>query len=190
MKLIRTRRRGMSIALAATATLALVLPVAAADTVTQAVTAGTRSASVANLKLGAVAYSHSAQDSSGSMTLTADDSTGSNLGWNVTILSSAFVYSGGNSGSNIPAANFSLTSAAGPVRTAGQAVDALGVGGPKVPVISPVGTLDTARKTVQAMLTFGNGTYTQALGVSLSIPAQSAAGTYTGTLTTSITAAP
>ncbi len=40
MKLIRTPRRGMSIALAATATLALVLPVAAADSVTQAVTGG------------------------------------------------------------------------------------------------------------------------------------------------------
>lgn len=188
MKLIRTPRRGMIIALAATATLALVFPVAAADTVTQAVTAGARTASVANLALTDVAYSHTARTSTGSMTLTADDSTGSNNGWNVTILTSAFAYSGGNSGSDIPAANFSLTSAAAPTRTAGQAVDP--VGGPSVPLISPVGTLDTARKTVQAMLTFGNGTYTQALGVSLSIPAQSAAGTYTGTLTTSITAAP
>lgn len=190
MKLIRTPRRGMSIVLAATATVALVLPVAAADSVTQAVTAGTRSASVANLTLASVAYSHTAQTSTGSMTLTADDSTGSNLGWNVTILSSAFAYTGSNSGTNIPAANFALTSAAAPTRTAGQAVDALGVGGPKVPTISPVGTLDTARKTVQALALFGKGTYSQALGVSLSIPDQSAAGTYTGTLTTSITAAP
>lgn len=188
MKLIRTPRRGMSIVLAATATVALVLPVAAADSVTQAVTAGTRSASVANLTLASVAYSHTAQTSTGSMTLTADDSTGSNLGWNVTILSSAFAYTGGNSGTNIPAANFALTSAAAPTMTGGQAVDALG--GPKVPTISPVGTLDTARKTVQALVLFGKGTYSQALGVSLSIPAQSAAGTYTGTLTTSITAAP
>lgn len=188
MKLIRTPRRGMSIVLAATATVALVLPVAAADSVTQAVTAGTRSASVANLTLASVAYSHSDQTSPGSMTLTADDSTGSNLGWNVTILSSAFAYTGGNSGINIPAANFTLTSAAAPTRTAGQAVDTLG--GPNVPTISPVGTLDTARKTVQALVLYGNGTYSQALGVSLKIPAQSAAGTYTGTLTTSITAAP
>lgn len=188
MKLIRTPRRGLSIMLAATATMALVLPVAAADSVTQAVTGGTRTASVAALALDSVAYSHSAQNSAGSMTLTADDSTGSNLGWNVTILSSAFAYTGGNSGSNIPAAKFSLTSAAAPTMTAGQAVDA--TAGPKVPTIGPVGTLDAARKTVQADATFGNGTYTQVLGVSLSIPAQSAAGTYTGTLTTSITAAP
>jgi hypothetical protein len=95
---------------------------------------------------------------------------------------------GDNGGTNIPAANFSITSAAAPTATAGQAVDA--IGGPKVPVVSPLGTLDSPRKTLQALLTFGNGTYTQALGVSLSIPADSAAGTYTGTLTITISAAP
>lgn len=167
-------------------------PAFAVNTVTQAVTAGTRTASVADLALTSTAYSHTAQTSTGSMTLTADDSTGSNAGWNVTIQTSAFVWSAGSggasSGTNIPAANFSLTSAAAPVMTAGQAVDV--TGGPKVPATSPVGTLDSARKTVQANTTFGNGTYTQALGVSLSIPAYSAAGTYTGTLTTTIAAAP
>jgi hypothetical protein len=163
-------------------------PAFAADTVTQAVTAGTRTASVANLTLGGVAYSHSTQANTGSMTLTADDSTGSGAGWNVTVLSSAFVYSGANGGTNIAATNFSLSSAAGPVATAGQAVDV--TAGPKVPTVSPVGTLDSARKTVQADAAFGQGTYTQALGVSLSIPAQSRAGTYTGTLTTTIASAP
>lgn len=163
-------------------------PAFAADTVTQAVTAGTRTASNANLTLGSVAYSHIAQTSTGSMTLTADDSSGSGAGWNVTILSSAFVYTGTNSGTNIAATAFSLSSAATPVATAGQAVDV--TGGPKVPTISPVGTLDSARKTVQANAAFGQGTYTQALGVSLSIPAQSRAGTYTGTLTTTIASAP
>ncbi|CAN5461824.1 hypothetical protein BH20CHL6_BH20CHL6_15370 [soil metagenome] len=55
---------------------------------------------------------------------------------------------------------------------------------------SPVGTLDSARKVVQANAGYGEGTYTQDLGVSLLIPAQSRAGTYTGTLTTTISAAP
>jgi len=166
-----------------------IAPVAATD-MTQTITAGTRSASIPNLSLPSVAYSHSAATSTGTMTLTADDSTGSNLGWNVTIQSSDWVYSGGNGGSNVPAANFLLTSASAATMTAGQAVDALGVGGPKVPVTSPLGTLDTARKVLHALTTFGNGTYTQTLGVSLAIPAQSAAGTYTGTLTTTISAAP
>lgn len=190
MQSIKTRivRVGLGLSLAGLVAATAVMPAAAADVVTQAVTAGTRTASVANLTLASVAYSHSAQANTGTMTLTADDSTGSGAGWNVTILSSAFVYTGANSGTNIPAANFSLSSAAGPVATAGQAVDV--TGGPKVPTVSPVGTLDSARKTVQANAAFGQGTYTQALGVSLSIPAQSRAGTYTGTLTTTIAAAP
>ena len=183
-------KRRMALTLGAGAMLLVTVagPALAADSVVQVITAGTRSASVANLTLDSVAYSHSAQTSTGSMTLTADDSTGTGLGWNVTIQSSEFVYSGGNDGTNIPASNFSLTSAAEPVATAGQAVS--GIGGPRVPVVSPIGTLDSARKTVQAVVAFGQGTYTQALGVSLSIPAQSRTGTYTGTLTTTIAAAP
>jgi hypothetical protein len=160
----------------------------AADTLVQTILPGTRTASVADLTLQGVTHSNAAQTNSGTMTLTADDASATGLGWNVTIVSSAFVYSGSNGGSNIPASNLSLTSAAAPVRTAGQAVDA--VGGPAVPLVSPVGTLDTARKTVQAVVGFGKGTYTQALGVSLAIPAQSQPGTYTGTLTTTISAAP
>lgn len=188
-----TRRRVTAVAIAATAALAIgAAPALAADAVTQEVTAGTRTASVADLALPSVAYSHSAQTSTGSMTLTADDSTGSNAGWNVTIVTSAFVWTAGtggaSTGTNIAASGFSLTSAAGPASTAGQAVDV--TGGPLVPTVSPVGTLDTARKTVQANTSFGNGTYDQALGVSLAIPAQSASGTYTGTLTTTITAGP
>lgn len=191
MRTIRTR--AFAAAVGVTAALALgASPALAADSVTQAVTAGTRTASVANLALTSVAYSHTAGTSTGSMTLTADDSTGSNNGWNVTVLTSAFVWNAGTTGAtngaNIPAANFSLASAAAPSMTAGEAVDV--TGGPKVPATTPVGTLDTARKTVQANAGFGSGTYTQALGVSLAIPAQSAAGTYTGTLTTTIAAAP
>jgi hypothetical protein len=160
----------------------------AADSVSTTVTPGTRTASVANLVMPDVSYSHSTQDRSGTMTLNADDSTGSGAGWNVTIVSSAFVYSGTNGGTAIDAANFSLTSAAEPTATAGQAVDA--ANGPKVPTENPVGTLGTARKVVQANASFGQGTYAQQLGVSLAIPAQSRAGTYTGTLTTTIAAAP
>jgi hypothetical protein len=163
-------------------------PAFAADEVSQAVSAGSRTASVADLALDAVTTTHEDQDSAGSMTLTADDSSGSGAGWNVTILSSDFVYSGTNDGTDIAASNFSLTSAAAPVATAGDAVDA--TNGPMVPETSPVGSLDQARKTVQANAAYGEGTYTQALGVSLEIPAESRAGTYTGTLTTTIASAP
>ena len=190
MSLIRNARTRTASALvfSVAAACMLAVPAFAADTVSQTVTGGTRSASVANLALDAVTYSHTAQSSTGSMTLSTDDSTGTGAGWNVTIQSSAFVYSGSNSGSNIPAANFSLTSAAAPSMTAGQAIDA--TNGPKVPSTSPVGTLASARKVVQANADYGLGSYSQSLGVSLSIPAQSRAGTYTGTLTTTISAAP
>ena len=184
----RIKRVSLGLGLGAALMASIAGPAFAADTVTQVVNGGTRSASAADLALPAASYSHSDQTKSGTMTLTADDSSGTGLGWNVTIQSSAFVYSGSNTGSNIPAVNFELTSAADPTRTAGQAVDALG--GPKVPLVSPVGSLDSARKTVHAVVGYGQGTYTQALGVRLTIPAQSKAGTYTGTLTTTITAGP
>jgi hypothetical protein len=177
---------GFFVGLTIAATLAV--PVLAADTVVQVVNGGARTASVADLTLTPLTYSNNAQSNAGTMTLTVDDASGTGAGWNVTIQSSAFVYSGANNGTNIPAANFSLTAAATPIMTAGQAVDA--TNGPKVPASSPVGTLDSARKVIQANANYGLGTYTQALSVSLSVPAQSRAGTYTGTLTTTISAAP
>ncbi len=167
---------------------AMAAPSMAADTVVQQILAGSRSASVTDLNLPNITYSHEVQTSTGSMTLTAQDATGTGLGWNVTVQSSDFAYSGSDGGSSIPASNLSLTSAATPVVTAGQVLDALA--GPMVPLISPVGSLDVARKTTQALLGAGDGIYTQSLGVSLRIPAQSKPGIYTGTLTTTIAVGP
>jgi hypothetical protein len=125
------------------------------------------------------------------MTLTADDSTGSGAGWNVTIMASAFVWVGtANGGIDIPAANFALTSAAAPTLIAGQVVSATAATGPQVPPTSPIGALNSPRKTLSATAAYGAGTYSQALGVTLTIPAQSRVGIYTGTLTTTITSAP
>lgn len=177
------------VALAGLAVAVLAGPALAVDQVTQVLNGGTRTASNADLSLPAATYSHSNQTKTGTLTLTADDSSGTGLGWNVTIQSSAFVYTGANSGTNIPAANFSITAAGTPTANSGsQAVDV--VGGPKVPLTGSTGTLDLARKTIQANATFGQGNYSQANSVSLVIPGQSRAGTYTGTLTTTISAAP
>lgn len=166
-------------------------PALAANTVTQTITGSGLTASVADLALVSVAYQNSAHDVTGSMVLTADDSTGSGAGWNVTIESSAFVWVGtANGGIDIPAARFALTSAAAPMMIAGQAVSVALSTGPQVPPTSPLGTLDTPRKTLVATAAYGAGTYTQALGVTLTIPSQSRVGVYTGTLTTTITSAP
>jgi hypothetical protein len=169
----------------------LVVPALAADSITQAITGSGLTASIADLTLTSVPYQNAAHTVTGSMVLTADDSTGSGAGWNVTIMSSAFVWVGtANGGINIPAANFALSSAAAPVMVSGQAVSVAAATGPQVPPTSPLGTLDTPRKTLSATAAYGAGTYTQALGVTLTIPAMSRVGVYTGTLTTTITSAP
>ena len=186
-------QRRVALALGAGALLVATVagPAAATDTVTLAITGSGLTASVADLTLTSVPYQNASHNVSGSMLLTADDSTGSGAGWNVTIISSAFIWVGtANGGTNIPAANFALTSAAAPTMIAGQVVSVAASTGPQVPPTSPFGTLDTARKTLVATAAYGQGTYSQALGVTLTIPAMSRVGTYTGTLTTTITSAP
>lgn len=189
----RPCRVGLGLLLGAALVLGGTLPTLAApgdqDTVTQTLTAGPLSASVASLVLAPIASANTDQTQTGSLILTADDSTGSGDGWNVTLVTSAFVYSGSFHGTDIPAANLSLTGAAGlATSTAGQPTDPSG--GPKVPATSPLGSLSTARKVVAANANFGLGTYTQTLGVALLVPAFSRVGIYTGTLTTTISSAP
>jgi hypothetical protein len=185
------RRLGVAFGAGALLVATLAGPAFAANTVTQAITGSGLMASVADLTLPSVAYQNGAHDVTGSMTLTVDDSTASGAGWNVTILASDFTWVGtANGGADIPAARFALTSAGVAVATAGQAVSVALSTGPQVPPTSPLGTLDTARKVLVATAAYGAGTYTQALGVTLTIPAQSRVGVYTGTLTTTITSAP
>jgi hypothetical protein len=185
------RRLGLGLGASALLLAAVAAPAFAADTVTLAITGSGLTASVGDLTLTSAPYQNAAHNVSGSMLLTADDSTGSGAGWNVTIMSSAFVWVGtANGGTNIPAANFALTTAAVPTMIAGQVVGVAAATGPQVPPTSPFGTLDTPRKSLVATAAYGQGTYTQALGVTLTIPAMSRVGTYTGTLTTTITSAP
>lgn len=192
MNRIATHRR-LALGIGAAALLAgsIAGPALAANTVIQAITGSGLTASVADITLPSVAYQNTAHDVTGTMVLTADDSTGSGAGWNVTVLSSAFVWVGtANGGTDIPAAKFALTSASAPTKIAGQAVSVALSTGPQVPPTSPIGTLDSARKVLVATAAYGAGTYSQDLGVTLTIPAQSRVGTYTGTLTTTITSAP
>jgi len=188
----RPRLLGSSVLLAVAMALAATLPALAdASTVTQSVVAGSLSASVANLALNSgvdLFSSNVIQTPTGILRLTADDSRGgtAGLGWSVSIVTSAFVYTGTAGGANIPAANFALTSAALPVATAGQVVDLSS--GPKAVVTTA--TLETARKVITAAAAFGQGSYTQDLGVALTVPASSKVGTYTGTLTTTASTTP
>ena len=185
--------RRLTAVVGATAFLVTMLagPAAATDTVVLAITGSGLTASIADLTFTSVPYQNSAHDVTGTMTLTADDSTGSGAGWNVTVMSSAFTWVGtANGGIDIPASGLALTTAAAPSFIAGQAIGPALSTGPQVPPTSPIGRLDTPRKTLVATAAYGSGTYSQALGVTLTVPAMSRVGTYTGTLTTTITSAP
>lgn len=156
-------------------------------------------ASTGDMTLPAVPYSHAAQETTGSITLTASD-TGTcllvctNSGWNVTLVASGFAYSGPNSGATIPAANLAITNARPPTRVSGQEVSP--AGGPRTTGVT--GTLDVPRKTLQAdgpsglleLTYYGIGTYEQIIDVRLIVPGQSRVGTYTTTLTVTISAGP
>jgi hypothetical protein len=170
-------------------------PASAADSVTQNVTGGTKTASVTTLALTDVATSHAAVNNTGIMTLAADDSTGTGAGWNVTEAVSSFAYTGTNSGTPIAAANFSITSVGTITSSAGQAIDTTGTDlaptGPQSGTLAGVsGALSTPVTVLRAGVNFGQGTYSQPINVNLAVPANSRAGTYTGTLTTSITSGP
>lgn len=162
--------------------------VAADDTVMQPLAGGSRTASVADLTLGSLNYSHASQTSVGQLTLTADDSSATGEGWNVTVQAGDLGYSGAYSGSPITASELSITSANAPSSTAGQAID--GTNGPKVPASNATGSLDVARKVLHANAGYGQGTYVQTLDVELLVPGMSRAGDYTGALTVTISTGP
>ena len=166
-------------------------PVLATNVVVQQITGSGLTASLSDLVLADVAYQNAAHPVTGTMVLTAEDNTGTGAGWNVTVVSSDLVWVGSaNGGADIPAAALALTAAADPVLVAGQAIGVAAATGPQVPPTSPLGSLDTPRKVLSATAAYGAGTYTQDLGMTLTIPAMSRVGTYTGTLTTTISSAP
>ena len=180
---IRTTRTIMVIA-ALVLTLGIAIPVVAADSITLSVNGEGRSANVSGASLDPVDYSHEDQTSSGTISLSIDDSSASNDGWNVTIQASDF-----SSGErSISAMNFSIIEAGNPVRLEGQEIDA--TGGPVVPESSALGSLDVPRKVLGAESEFGAGAYSQGLNVSLTVPGQTPSGEYSSSLTVNITAGP
>lgn len=166
-------------------------PTLAVDTVTQTITGGGLTASIGDLNFPDAAYQNDAHTVAGIMVLTAADDTGTASGWKVTVMTSDFVWTGtAAGGQDIPAAAFALTSAEDAVMVSGQAVGDAAATGPQVPPSFVAGALDTPRQVLYATAAYGSGSYTQNLNVALTIPALSRVGTYTGTLTTTITAAP
>lgn len=187
------RRFALSAAAAFAIASSVVAPVFAApanNSVTQVITsAGSLGAYVDNATMGSIAYSNSAGSTTGTLNLHVTDPRGNAAGWNVTIASGNFAYSGASPiGQAIPASGFTLTSLGTPSVVAGQARD--NTHGPNAYSASLNASLDSARKVISADAGWGSGDYDQALGVGLAIPAQSQAGTYTANLTVLIASAP
>ncbi|MFT4038507.1 MAG: hypothetical protein QM692_10030 [Thermomicrobiales bacterium] len=160
---------------------------AAAGTVTQVIGCGESpglAASIADATLAPLAYSTHSQESSGNLLLTATETGCAGLGWNVTIQASPWISSTGAPA--LSDAGFAVTQIANPGLVTGQPIDA--AQGP-LPVNAP-GTLDHSRKVLQANAGFGIGSYTQVLGVQLSVPAGTPPGAYTTVVTTTIVAGP
>lgn len=187
--ILRARRVASAVGAAALLVGAIIIP-ANAGTVTAQITAGGLSASVSDLIFPSVAYRNEAQAVTGTMVVSADDSRGTGAGWSVSVQGSVFVYAGAAGGTDIPASAFALTSAEEPTWVAGQAVSLIAANGPQIPPEIVYGSLESPIKTIRATAAYGAGTYLQELGVTLTIPGQSHVGTYTGTLTTTISATP
>lgn len=174
-------RRVMALAAGVALSFAIAIPAHADNTVSVTITGGSRSASIADATLGSVNYSHSDQTTTGTLTLTVDDSSGSDQGWNVTVQADNFA----NGSYSIPAGNFSITTYGSVTKIAGQDIDVT-----NGPLTNATGTLDAARKVLYANAGFGKGEYTLPIDVQLTIPGTTVAGTYTSTLTVTISAGP
>lgn len=183
-----TRKRVIALAGAVVLSLATFMPTFAAGTVTQVINCGgsgnSLAASIADMNLNAVNFSTVAQDSQGNLNLAAGENGCAAKGWNVTIQASEWVKDGG--GTAIPDTAFALTQVANPNVVSGQGIDSNG--GPKS--VNSIGVLNQSRKVLQATPGYGLGSYSQVLGVKLTIPAVTLPGTYKTTVTTTIQTGP
>ncbi len=127
--------------------------------------------------LGTVAASHDAQALSGTVEVGVDDNRGTGAGWSVTQQVGDFAYTGGNGGTAIPAANFSVDSV-------GAVTPVAGVDGAETVTPGAAGALDVARPVLSAAAGDGEGSYTAPVSVELTVPAGSRAGNYAATITT------
>lgn len=183
LKKVRITRTMMVIAALALTAL-IVIPAVANEPVDMSISGGDRSVNVTSVVIQGADYSHDDQTVPGSVSLSIDDSTGSDAGWNVTVQSSDFA----DGDRIIPASQFAIVNAGAPVHQAGQEID--GANGPMTPSNGATGSLDVARKVLNANQGYGKGSYTQDLDVELTVPGQTLAGNYGASLTVNITAGP
>jgi DNA-binding beta-propeller fold protein YncE len=153
------------------------------------IAAGPLTASLTDADFPEVTFSFREQTTRVETTLSADDQTGLLSGWNVTLQASTMVWTspGGTVDANRNIGGEKLTVFAA---NAQNDVTTLSgddfVGG----AVSRNSSLGSAVSVLFTEAGNGSGSYTVPLTLSLYVPGNSATGTYTGTLTTTISAAP
>jgi hypothetical protein len=157
-------------------------PVTSPSDVTAGVTAGARSATLDRAVFGLVPFSHSEQSIETTAGISADDLTGAGVGWNVTLSSTDLTWTAANGG---PTTGTDLPASALAVTTVGRITT---VAGENWNGETALGSLDSPVKVLSTP--GGNGSYTAPLTLTLTVPGQASVGTYAGTLTTTISAAP
>lgn len=194
----RIKRFGLGLGLAATMALSAVMPTLAADgTVT--ITGGTLAFGTAPVVNAATGVNLTGLDTSTPYTINLDvnDPTGTGAGWNVTMTSTTFAGPPtGTTEKNIgkSLATNASTIAARPATTCySGSTCTLATDGTVVsyPYTVPAGTAaPTATKMYSAAASTGLGRMTFSPSVSIAIPANTYAGTYTSTVTLSLVSAP
>lgn len=193
----RIKRFGLGLGLAATMALSAVMPTLAADgTVT--ITGGTLAFGTAPVVNAATGVNLNGLDTSTPYTINLDvnDPTGTGAGWNVTMTSTTFAGpptgTAANTGKSL--ATGASTIAARPATSCySGSTCTLATDGTVVsyPYTVPAGAVaPTATKMYSAAANTGLGRMTFSPTVSIAIPANTYAGTYTSTVTLSLLSAP
>ncbi len=194
------------LAAGAAATLALGQGVANAGTTGGSVDPGILTTSAGNTNLTRATFGFDAvTDITGSVTLTASDARGggaASKGWVASLEATPFLYVGDHASGQSRASLFAFASTSnaaaewtqgtGPglePREPGSHVGNQGLlfavdADPWSPTYGQ--SLPTPRSTMSAVPGEGNGTYTQVVGLSLLVPAETPVGRYTSTVTTTI----
>jgi hypothetical protein len=151
------------------------------------VVAGPLAYSIEDASLDPVIYSEQDRTTSGTLQIHVNGN-GNVGGWQLTIQATGdFAYVGNaEQADTIPANNLSLTSTNAPAHAAGQPID--NTHGPVA--TGNTGSLWAGLPVATSAAGYGSGSYSQALGVNLVIPAYAPVGTYTGIVTVMASAAP
>lgn len=157
--------------------------------IVQAITGGEQpTITIGSVSLAPTSYSAEEQYNPGKIDYTITAESGTAPGWSVSVQAGDMVYSGSHGGTNIPAANLTVSSANAASYVSGDPVDT--TNGPFVPAEGATGGLNTPRTVLTSDPGYGDGVYNQTLDLTLTIPGGSKPGDYSGTITFSTNSAP